>query len=123
MQYLSGWVYDTLKKDAFGAEFESGTHWCDRLDPKYHHFANCDYRFEPKPHDQHYPYEIRISTQREQRKESYFLNCEKYSKRLLGNAWSIPVIEELLKPLKEICVERVYNGYDYNFPWPPHNLV
>ena len=40
-----------------------------------------------------------------------------YAKRLIGNALSIPVITELLKPLRMIFAECIYDGYNYEFEW------
>jgi len=47
----------------------------------------------------------------------YYLNCEQYCKRLLGNGFSIPVVEHLLRPLKDLFLSKTYNDTSYNFVW------
>jgi hypothetical protein len=46
-----------------------------------------------------------------------FFNAEDYSKRLLGNSFSIPVVEYLLTRLSEVFATREYEGFDYNYRW------
>ena len=55
--------------------------------------------------------------------QKIFYNREQYSKRLLGNSFSLPVIEHLLKPLCSIFASRDYPIYEYQFPWPPYNYT
>ena len=44
--------------------------------------------------------------------------------RLLGNGWSIPVVEFLLRPLQEIFPQKDYGErYDYVYNWEPYNCV
>lgn len=50
-------------------------------------------------------------------KTLYYYDCEDYCKRLLGNTYSIPVVEHLLRPLKLLFLEREYNGAMYKFVW------
>ncbi|KAL3785919.1 hypothetical protein HJC23_008114 [Cyclotella cryptica] len=47
----------------------------------------------------------------------YYLNCEQYCKRLLGNGFSIPVVEHLLCPLKDLFLRKTYNDASYKFVW------
>lgn len=47
----------------------------------------------------------------------YYLNCEQYCKRLLGNGFSIPVVEHLLRPLKELFLTKAYKDTSYKFIW------
>jgi hypothetical protein len=42
---------------------------------------------------------------------------EKYAKRLIGNAYSIPVLEELLKPLCEVYDKATYVECNYPYAW------
>lgn len=108
-------LYSTLKKDAFQAELSPGMHWFDSLPKGFHHFMACTYTF--KNSEDFYD----ISIKHEDSTSSF--DCQQYAKHLLGNAWSIPVVEVLLKPLTEICTTRVYDDFEYSFNWPPHNLV
>ncbi len=52
----------------------------------------------------------------------YHFNCEEYSKHLIGNAFSIPVVQHLLAPLKEVFDSCEYDDAKYPFAWPPHCL-
>jgi hypothetical protein len=42
---------------------------------------------------------------------------DEYAKRLIGNTFSIPVLEELLKPLQNVFTKANYDGYDYQYAW------
>mmetsp|Transcript_2588 Transcript_2588/g.4979 ORF Transcript_2588/g.4979 Transcript_2588/m.4979 type:complete len:491 (-) Transcript_2588:471-1943(-) len=53
----------------------------------------------------------------------YYFNCDEYSKHLIGNAFSIPVVEHLLTPLKKVFESCEYDNANYHFAWPPHCLV
>ena len=46
-----------------------------------------------------------------------FFDSEQYSKHLLGNAFSIPVIEHLLEPLACLFEHQEYDGYNYRYKW------
>jgi len=48
---------------------------------------------------------------------NYYLNKEEYAKRLVGNSFSIPVVEHLLRPLQNIFASQEYNDVDYTWPW------
>mmetsp|Transcript_516 Transcript_516/g.949 ORF Transcript_516/g.949 Transcript_516/m.949 type:complete len:222 (+) Transcript_516:1036-1701(+) len=50
-------------------------------------------------------------------KTLYFYNCEGYSKRLLGNSYSIPVVEHLLRPLQDLFLQQEYDNAEYRFLW------
>ena len=47
----------------------------------------------------------------------YFLDRDGYCKRLLGNGYSIPVVEHLMRPLKDLFSEKEYSNADYRFTW------
>lgn len=57
-----------------------------------------------------------------EKKRKYYLNAERYAKRLVGNSFSIPVVMKLLEPLGDLFPHKEYEGYSYVFPWKPHNL-
>lgn len=46
-----------------------------------------------------------------------FFDAEGYAKHLLGNAYSVPVAEALLAPLKEIYLPAHYEKYSYPYHW------
>ena len=53
-----------------------------------------------------------------------FFDKEEYAKRLIGLAFSVPVVERFLKPLQHIFLRQEYEGYtNAPFKWetPPSN--
>lgn len=46
-----------------------------------------------------------------------FYSQEEYSKRLLGNSFSIPTVEFILMPIKSFFAERVYPSFNYVYAW------
>jgi len=121
-----GYVEDAVNElyaqltQAMMVEFEAEATWKNKLNKKYHHFTSRKYKFISKTEA---PFmEIKMSTWSTNKNED-FLTCEQYSKRLLGNGWSIPVIEHLLFPLQQIFPKREYADYNYVFPWAPYNCI
>jgi hypothetical protein len=49
-------------------------------------------------------------------KEDRF-KCDDYAKHLVGNAFSIPVMEHLLRPLQNIFAAQQYMNVNHEFPW------
>lgn len=110
MGYPSGYIWkavlflwNALANDA------SGDNWKDKLDVKLHHFCECEFTFKNNV--------LQLSTELEHRQDRICLTCDEYAKRLVGNAWSIPVVEALLSPLQLVCESRDYEGFDYQFYW------
>ncbi|KAL7543185.1 hypothetical protein ACHAXR_012598 [Thalassiosira sp. AJA248-18] len=54
-------------------------------------------------------------------KTLYYYDCEGYCKRLLGNSYSIPVVEHLLHPIKDLFLQREYSDAEYSFVWEPRS--
>lgn len=54
-------------------------------------------------------------------KTLYYFDCEGYCKRLLGNSYSIPVVEHLLRPIKDLFLQREYDDTVYSFVWESNN--
>ena len=110
-------LFKNLKENAFNVEVagHKKKHWYDSLEKQLHPFNQCNFRF--KPHRDNF-YEVRIESEN----STSCFDSEEYAKHLLGNAWSIPVVERLLSPLKAICEAKQYDGYDYPFCWPPFTL-
>jgi hypothetical protein len=46
-----------------------------------------------------------------------FFDAEKYAKRSMGNAYSVPVMQHLLKPLQRIFSARNYPVFQYKYAW------
>mmetsp|Transcript_22249 Transcript_22249/g.34247 ORF Transcript_22249/g.34247 Transcript_22249/m.34247 type:complete len:599 (-) Transcript_22249:360-2156(-) len=61
--------------------------------------------------------DILIDQPQQSKKQISHFNKEDYSKHLLGNTFSIPVVEHLLKPLSEVFASREYDRYDYKYEW------
>jgi hypothetical protein len=47
------------------------------------------------------------------------LKEEQYAKHLIGNAFSVPVIDFLLRSLQCKFANKKYINYDYQFAWQP----
>lgn len=47
-------------------------------------------------------------------------NKDEYAKHLIGNAFSIPTITMLLRPLQQMYSSCKYDGYDYEYYWIPY---
>jgi hypothetical protein len=90
------------------------TYWKKRLPEKYHIFGGLPVRFYycstigalcPKLQ----PPKVNTS--------AAFYNQEQYGKRLIGNAFSVPVLEILLRPLQTKFLLRQYQEYSYSYIW------
>jgi len=125
-----GYVAEPLKK-LFGEitmkgflkpETTVGLGWKDDLDKSLWHFSKkCKFKIE-KFKDVPF-FKIKISSPLETKKDLYYFDEQEYCKHLLGNGWSIPVIEHVLKKLKDKSRNtQVYDGYEYDFPWPPYSI-
>ena len=114
-------LFKTLTEKAFlHPEMTEGLTWKASLPEDLWHFRYCK-KYELKSMYEAPPYfQIGISAPLEAKKPSVY-NEEEYCKHLIGNGWSIPVVEHILSGLRNICEERLYDGCDYDFPWPPHN--
>lgn len=117
-------LFEQLTTNAFlKPELEKGKTYKDFLDKSLWHFVKCRYNFAPKSSEPFF--EIKIGAPLEGKKSLSFYNEKEYCKRLIGNGWSIPVVEHLMKPLQKLFSSESlledYEGYDYKFPWPPYS--
>jgi hypothetical protein len=46
-----------------------------------------------------------------------FYTADQYAKRLVGNAYSVPVLDIILRPLQKMFASKRYEGYTYAFEW------
>ena len=129
MGFPSGYVSDpvlklfsSLKKNAFYPEFVQGESWVGKLDEILLEFQCCNFKFGKPREGTGNLFEVLIGEPNIHRQKQPFFDCEDYAKHLIGNAWSIPVVEHLLKPLKDICTERRYVNFDYKYHWQPFDL-
>jgi hypothetical protein len=115
-------LFQDLTENAFKRPEHSveGLGWRAFLSEELHHFhLTCQFKVK---HDMKYPYfHLEISAPQENENLSYY-NEGQYCKHLLGNGWSIPVIEYILSELKGLFnVEKTYGEkYNYQYPWPPY---
>ena len=130
-------LFNDLRDNAFKVpETSLGAHWRTTLRSQLHHFRKKS-KFRMKKHKLHPFFQIMISSpienfneeppfENENGKKPIFFDEEEYCKHLLGNGWSIPVVQHILEPLKEIILDGkaiVYEGFQYNFPWAPYNCL
>jgi len=113
-------LFNTLAKEGFLLpETEPGTSYKTYLDKGLLHFAKC--RFNVKPKSEPPFFQLEVSAPQEERKDYSFYDEEEYSKHLIGNGWSIPVVEHLLDRLRDLFQDnsclRTYKNYDYDFAW------
>eukprot|EP00549_Striatella_unipunctata_P019087 CAMPEP_0118687202 /NCGR_PEP_ID=MMETSP0800-20121206/8248_1 /TAXON_ID=210618 ORGANISM="Striatella unipunctata, Strain CCMP2910" /NCGR_SAMPLE_ID=MMETSP0800 /ASSEMBLY_ACC=CAM_ASM_000638 /LENGTH=670 /DNA_ID=CAMNT_0006584353 /DNA_START=25 /DNA_END=2034 /DNA_ORIENTATION=- len=86
----------------------------------YKAFSGLRFFINPSPNPPFIEVALPLPNQKE-RTTSLVYNCDEYSKRVIGNSFSVPVMCHLLRPLQELFQERSYKGYDYPFPWPPES--
>jgi hypothetical protein len=101
------------------------TFWKEDLPQKYHIFGGLPVQFDSSNmcvYAKLQPPKVNTS--------SVFLEEQQYGKRLIGNAFSVPVVEILLRPLQTKFLKREYSDYTYNYVWqeekkptPPPVLV
>lgn len=118
-------LYEDLTQKAFMLpEHTIGKTYKHFLDENLWHFVKCCYKFAPKNGDSPF-FQIKISGPKEGKKDLSFFDEQEYCKHLLGNAWSIPVVEHIMKPIQKLfageTLFKQYKGFDYIFPWPPYN--
>ncbi len=78
-------------------------------------FSGCDYKFVRGDKDHTLSIKIGTVEKSKRGKVLYHYDCDGYCKRL--NTYSIPVVEHLLRPLKDLFLEKEYDGAVYNFEW------
>jgi hypothetical protein len=78
-------------------------------------FSGGSYRFELV--DAKLALKVGTADENREGKPLYFLNAQQYCKRLLGNGFSIPVVEHLLSPLRDLFLEKTYQDAVYQFAW------
>ena len=82
----------------------------------YHGHTTCKdfFRFETAPLTRYPHVQLKLAPppKRDGANTSVsFLNSRDYSKRLIGNAFSVPVIAKLLEPLQPLFKQREYQKY------------
>mmetsp|Transcript_10420 Transcript_10420/g.15921 ORF Transcript_10420/g.15921 Transcript_10420/m.15921 type:complete len:775 (-) Transcript_10420:120-2444(-) len=146
MGYPEGYVekpvrklFDKLTEDALKLNSKNESKWQSQLHSKYHCFAGNYHEFpwEVCKGDFHrfettvVP-EVKLKlaphfsgTLKNEDDSNYnidFFDAEEYAKHLVGLAYSVPVVEHLLKPLQQIFKPRWYEGFsEHQYKWahPP----
>ena len=116
-------LFKILLNDALGKVSWGGKHWKETLDVNFHHFEGA-YHGEPNAYqvevkadgDHDLSLSLKMRPQGCGRKPIFF-DSEEYAKRLVGNAYSVPVMEHLLKPLQRMFRTRDYPAFQYEYPW------
>ena len=80
------------------------------------HYSGRDCKFVP---DRDGTVTIKVCTVEKSRtgKPLYYFDREEYAKRLIGNSYSIPAVEHLLRPLQDIFHRKDYSEANYRFQW------
>ena len=115
-------LFSSLEENAFRPEFKHGESWLGKVDKALQEFQCCNFKFCKPREGSDDLFELQIGEPNIHRQKQPFFGCEDYAKHLIGNAWSIPVIEHLLKPLREICTQKRYMNFDYKYQWQPYDL-
>lgn len=115
-------LYDAEYDDEGEKNNQFVGHWRDRLPLKYHDFAG-NYHDVKGPKDSHkfemtgeFPYVGLQLFTREGKNEACY-NWEEYSKHMIGLAFSVPVVEFLLKPLATVFARKTYPRFQYSYAW------
>lgn len=80
-------------------------------------FSECQYKFACTDRDGSMSVKLGTVEKNSKGKPKYFFDQEDYCKRLLGNTYSIPVVEHLMRPLQKLFLQREYSDAAYNFVW------
>jgi len=114
-------LFSELRINAFlKPEQVEGKTWADFLHEDLHHFRFCKFEIIPKGGDSPF-FDFKISAPTEGKVVSFYSE-EDYAKHLIGNGWSLPVIEYILSGLENICTKATHERFQYDYPWKPYNL-
>lgn len=109
-------LFQILVEKGYGntilADFE--TYWKKGLPEKYHIFGGLPVRFYSSSPD--YSIGIKLKPPKVNTADDFF-DHEQYGKRLIGNAFSVPTVEILLRELQKKFPKREYNDYTYSYVW------
>lgn len=117
-------LFRSLTGDAFlKPETMEGTSHRNFLDQSFWHFRKkCYFKIKPRFNEPPF-FQIEISAPLEGKQKLEYFDEDSYCKHLLGNGWSLPVVEHLLEPLQELFDKedlKTYPLYDYSYPWEPY---
>ena len=118
-------LYDELTNGAFLLpETNPGTTYRDFLPRDLWHLRKkC--RFKEKPSRDDPLFQILISSPLEGKAELDYFSRDQYAKRLIGNGWSLPVVEHILEPLRDLyrdekILKPCGDRWTYSYRWAPY---
>lgn len=120
-------LFSQLTENAFIRPETSaeGTTYRDFLPRQFWHFRRvCKFKFRPNPEPPFF--QLALSSPLEGKNDLAFFIADEYCKHLIGNGWSIPVVEHLLGKLRDLFADDAlisYQGYDTNHPWEPYQSM
>jgi hypothetical protein len=121
-----GNLFNQLSVNAFlNPEMAVSKTYRDFLPRSLWHFRReCKFKFKPLTELAEPPFfQLALSSPLEGKQNLSFYTKEEYCKHLIGNGWSIPVVEHLLGNLKGLFAEdalMTYEGYTDAHPWEPY---
>jgi len=120
-------LFNVLYDDALSKIVMDDDPWHKSLHPKYHHFSGESFGFlvdEKKV-------KLRIGTPKTGKTQT-LLNAQEFCEHLLGNSFSVPVVEHLLSSLVPLFASKSYHRlndkgkivmYAYPFKWEKNNNI
>lgn len=90
----------------------------------WHFRKKCQFKFQPCSEPPYF--QLALSSPQEGKLRHDFYTEEQYCKHLIGNGWSIPVVEHLLGGLADLFADdvlRTYGKYTYQHPWEPYSSM
>jgi hypothetical protein len=90
----------------------------------WHYRKRCLFKFQPYSEDPFF--QLALSSPQEGKLQPSFYTEEQYCKHLVGNGWSVPVVEHILAQLKDLFADDVllpYDKYTYSHPWEPYKSL
>lgn len=129
-------VFEAIRQGFMATHyFPAGERWMEKIDPKYHLLSGGAYSLRPKPLPEclevlwsppQVTKTVRIRASLLARRclmraffaQREFFNKEDYGKHLLGNSFSIPVVQHLLERLiVTLFKSKRHEAFEYPFPW------
>ena len=104
---------------------EEGKTYRDYLHPDLWHYRKlCLFKFQP--YSENPFFQLALSSPQEGKLQPSFYTEEQYCKHLVGNGWSIPVVDHILAQLRDLFADDIlspYTKYTYTHPWEPYKSL
>lgn len=118
-------LFNELTEDAFyrpesSADGKTYRHFLRR--DFWHFRKKCHFKFHHSTQPPFF-FQLSISSPQEAKSKPSFYLKDQYCKHLIGNGWSIPVVEHLLLSLRDLFDKdalKTYNRYNEKHPWEPY---